>query len=59
MLPPVLQAIGSMTVFKDGEENHLLFGKSHGYVDRNMTTQVEPNMRDAENNSITKQIIKN
>lgn len=38
---PFHEVMGNMTVFKDGEEDHLLFGARFGYVDRNLTTQVE------------------
>ncbi|MGJ8591149.1 MAG: T9SS type A sorting domain-containing protein [Aquaticitalea sp.] len=38
---PFHEVMGNMTVFNDGTDQHLLFGARYGYVDRNLTTQVE------------------
>lgn len=38
---PYHEVMGNMTVFNDGTDEHLLFGARFGYVDRNLTTQVE------------------
>lgn len=38
---PFYEVMGNMDIIKDGTQKHLMYGVQFGYVDRNLSTQVE------------------